>query len=85
MEGWSEVPLTHGYAENSRSLGVADLAYALRTGRPARASGEMCFHVLEIMHAIHDASEQDRHIPLKTTCTQPAPFPMEMPVGILDS
>src|SRR5690606_19919273 len=34
---WSEVPHTHGYSENSRGLGVADMAYALRTGRPHRA------------------------------------------------
>jgi len=25
---WSEVPLTHGYAQNSRGIGVADMAYA---------------------------------------------------------
>lgn len=30
---WNEVPLTHGYTENSRGIGVADMAYALRTGR----------------------------------------------------
>ena len=34
MDEWADIPLTHGYAENSRSLGVADMAYALRTGRP---------------------------------------------------
>ena len=32
---WSEIPLTHGYAENSRGIGVADMAYALRSGRAA--------------------------------------------------
>ena len=75
---WAEIPLTHGYAQNSRSLGLADLAYALRTGRPARAGGELCYHVLEIMHAIHHASDQGRHIDLESTCAQPAPLPMEL-------
>ena len=30
---WQDVPLTHEYTENSRSVGVADMAYALRSGR----------------------------------------------------
>ena len=84
MENWSEIPLTHGYAENSRSLGLADMAYALRTGRPHRANGELCYHVLDIMHAIHEASNQDRHIELTSTCIQPAPLPMGLTAGYLD-
>jgi predicted dehydrogenase len=84
MDSWSEFPLTHGYAENSRSLGLADMAYALRTGRPQRASGEMCNHVLDIMHAVHDASNKGRHIELNSTCTQPAPLPMGLAAGKLD-
>ncbi len=84
VDNWAEMPLTHGYAENSRSLGLADMAYALRTGRPQRASGELCHHVLDIMHAIHEASDQGRHIELESTCPQPAPLPMGLIPGILD-
>jgi predicted dehydrogenase len=74
-ETWREVPLTHGYQENSRGIGVIDLAAALRTGRPARASGDLAFHVLDIMHAAHDASNQGRHIDLASSCERPAPLP----------
>ena len=81
---WSEIPLTHGYATNSRSLGVADMAYALRTHRPARASGELTYHVLDIMHAVHDASLAGKHINLASTCAQPAPFPLGLMPGKLD-
>ena len=84
MEGWSELPLTHGYAENSRSLGLADMAYALRTGRPHRASGELCNHVLDIMHAIHEAADQSKYIELTSTCTKPAPLPLGLAAGKLD-
>jgi predicted dehydrogenase len=83
-EFWSDIPLTHSYAENSRSLGLADMAYALRTGRLQRAGGELCFHVLDIMHAIHEASDTGQHIKLKSTCSQPAPLPMDLPLGKLD-
>jgi hypothetical protein len=82
--GWSDVPLTHGYAVNSRSVGLADMAHALRTGRPARASGELCYHVLDIMHAVHDASRAGKHIELDSTCLQPAPLPLGMTPGKLD-
>jgi len=85
MAGWVEMPLTHGYAENSRSLGLADMATALRTGRPHRASGELCYHVLDIMHAVHEASNQGCHIELESTCAQPAPLPLGLGAGQLDA
>ena len=81
---WSEVPLTHGYTKNSRGIGVADMAYALRSGRPQRASGDMAYHVLDIMHAFHDASREGRHVELSSTCTRPAPLPLGLREGTLD-
>lgn len=81
---WRDVPLTHGRVENSRSLGVADMAYALRSGRPHRASGELATHVLEAMHALLDASAQQRHVFLTTTCARPAPLPPGLPESRLD-
>jgi len=81
---WSEVPLTHGYAENTRSIGVADMAYAQRSGRPHRASPELVYHVLDLMHAFHDASSQGRHIDLESTCQRPAPLPLGLLPGELD-
>jgi predicted dehydrogenase len=78
---WHEVPLTHPYSENSRGLGVADMACAMRSGRDHRASAELGFHVLEIMHAIHDASREGRHIELKSSCPQPEPMPMDLAEG----
>jgi predicted dehydrogenase len=71
---WREVPITHGYTENSRCLGVADMAYALRNGRSHRANGEMAYHVLDAMHAILEASETGRHIELPSSCERPAPL-----------
>ena len=69
-----ELPYTHGYPENSRGLGVADMAYALRDGRPLRASGELVYHVLDVMHAIHEASHEGRSVRIESTVERPAPF-----------
>lgn len=81
---WSDVPHTHIYAENARGLGVADMAYALRSGRPHRASGEMAYHVLDVMHAFHDASDTGSHVQIQSTCERPAPLPMGLRPGRLD-
>lgn len=69
------VECAFGYDENSRGVGVADLASALRSGRPHRANREMGYHVIDIVHALHEASEQERHVVLESTCDQPTPLP----------
>ena len=78
-ENWEDVPLTHGYAENSRGLGVADLAYAIQEGRPARAGGDLTYHVLEAMWGFLDSSAQGRYYAMQSTVERPAPLPEQWP------
>ncbi len=73
---WSDVAISHGFTKNSRGLGVADMATAIRTGRPHRVSGELAYHVLDLMHAFHDASREGRHIQIESTCARPAALPL---------
>ena len=81
---WEEVPLLPLRAENSRSLGVADMAYGLRSGRPHRASGALSYHVLDLMHTIHDAAREGLHINMTSTCERPAPMRVGLPAGELE-
>ena len=74
-EGWKEMPLTHANAGNSRAIGAADMAAALRTGRNFRANGKMAYHVLEVMMAVEQASTSGRHVEIESTCERPAPLP----------
>jgi predicted dehydrogenase len=74
-QGWAEIPLTHGYMENARGVGAADMAKAIQTGRKHCANGELAYHVLEMMHGFHDASEQGVHYVMKSTCEKPALLP----------
>ncbi len=83
-DDWSGMPLTHAYAENARGIGPADMAAAIATGRPHRANGELAYHVLDIMHAFQDASDQGKHIELESTCERPAPLPTGLLNGMLD-
>jgi predicted dehydrogenase len=71
---WREMPLTQEFPENWRGLGVADMAKALRDGHPSRAGGDLAYHVLDIMHAVHDASREGRHVDLASTTERPAPM-----------
>lgn len=72
---WNEYPHTHPHADNQRGLGVADLASAVREGRPHRANGEVAYHVLDLMHACLDAAHEGRHITPESTCQRPDPMP----------
>jgi predicted dehydrogenase len=76
---WSEVPLTHGFAENSRGIGVADMAAAIERGRPHRVSGDLAYHVLDLMEGFHDASRDGRHYSPVSTVERPAPLPLGLP------
>ncbi len=70
----SQVPLPDGFSAWGRGLGVAELAQAIRAGRAPRASGDLMYHVLDIMHAIHEASQEERHQRLESGCPRPEPF-----------
>jgi len=71
-----DLPHTHGFAENMRGLGLADLAHALRAGRPHRASGDLARHVLDITLSIFESSATERHVLLATRPGRPAPMPI---------
>jgi len=79
-ETWSEIPLMHGTADNCyasdnwRGIGITDMAEAIVENRPHRASGELAFHVLEIMHGIHDASTAGKYYDMKSSCKRPEPL-----------
>ncbi len=69
---WQEYPLTYEYSENSRGLGVADMAVAIRTGKSPRAGIELTYHVLDIMQSLHEASDSKKNVEIESTCEKPA-------------
>ena len=74
-DSWREIPFSHGYRENSRGLGVAEMADAILNDRPHRASGALTGHVLEVMHGIHIAAKSGSRYELKQAGTRPEPLP----------
>lgn len=72
-----EFPLCHPYSENSRGIGAADMAWALRTGRAPRLSSKMGYHALEIINAVIDCTNDNQVKTLKTKFERPAPISSE--------
>lgn len=61
-----EIPLTFGYKQNSRALGLADMAKALITGRKFRTSCDMTYHVLEVMQGLLRSGKERREIAIES-------------------
>ncbi|HYG75830.1 MAG TPA: Gfo/Idh/MocA family oxidoreductase [Planctomycetota bacterium] len=82
---WKDVGLTHGHNDGNKwGIGVADLAYAIRSGRPHRASGENAYHVLEVMHSFFTSAKEGRRIEITSPFTRPAPLPRGLAADALD-
>lgn len=80
-EDWKEVRLTHGHTSQTRGLGVADLAHAIKFGIPHRASGQLAYHVLDAMLAFEDSALQRTQVELQSKCPRPAPMPSQLEEG----
>lgn len=83
-EDWVELPHSHGYTEQNRGIGVADMAYALRSGRAHRVSGELAYHVLDTMVSFVDSWEAGQWLSLDSTCPRPEMLPVGLEPGQLD-
>ena len=68
-------PHTHGYLQNSRGVGAAEMAWSIAEKRPHRASMEMGLHVLEIAHGISASIADGRVYEMQTTMERPRPLP----------
>lgn len=71
---WEDVPIPDAWQQDSRGLGLADLACAIRLGGQPRASGALATHVLEAMHGIHLSAGAARAYDMVTTCASPKPL-----------
>ncbi len=68
-----------------RSVGLADMAVALRSGRPHRADGRQAMAVLDLMQGFLDASATGQAYRPAAPYARPAPMPAHLPFGQLDN
>jgi predicted dehydrogenase len=74
-EELQEMPLMHGYTDNNRGIGLADMVQAMRSGRDHRCNERLAYHVLDVMVAFHESSATGRHVELTSSCERPAMLP----------
>ena len=71
---WQQVALTH--PNNARMIGVVDMVQAIKSGRKHRASGDLAYHVLEVMTSFDKSSESGQHVAIKSAVERPAALPL---------
>jgi predicted dehydrogenase len=80
---WRDAP--HEFATGyGRSVGLADMAYAIRSGRPHRSSAEQAFSVLDLMQGFLDSSRSGQSYTPSASYERPAPMRADLPFGTLD-
>ncbi|GAB2517616.1 Gfo/Idh/MocA family protein [Paramicrobacterium agarici] len=68
---WMPLDDAAGFRDGGRGIGIVDLAEAIDEGRPHRASGELAFHVLEVMDAILRAGAEHAVVDIASTVERP--------------
>ena len=77
-------PCIFPYPENSRGLGLADMAKALTTGRLHRANSAQQLHVVEVMSGFYTSSYENRSVTIEAPFERTIPMKKTELLGILD-
>ena len=73
--GWTNVP--PGGEPRDRGVGVLEMARAIRAGLPPRASGQLAYHVLDVMLAIEESAQTGRPVDVESTAPEVPPLDAE--------
>ena len=60
---------------STRGTGVAELAQAIRAGRPERATGEQAYHVLDVMVSIAESASSGERVEVASSFVKAPPVP----------
>ncbi len=67
---------------NYRGIGLSEMIHAIENNKPHRCSGELAFHVLDIINTAIDAAKNNKEMEIKSTCTKPDVF-LEKEISLL--
>lgn len=79
-----ELSRSHSDGGNQWGIGVADLAQAILSGRPHRASGDLAFQVLRTMHGFLDSAKSGVAVNIGGSPELPAPVPAGLSESEMD-
>lgn len=70
------IPYTHGFSEqDTRGVGVADMAYAIRNKRTPRADAQLGLHAFEVIHRVWQSTSTGLSYLIENKACQPKPLP----------
>ena len=81
---WESAENPFVYNDNMRLIGLADMAAGIERGRPHRCSGELAYHVTDVMCSILESAEKRQTVTLESACERPAPLREGLAPGELD-
>ena len=82
--GPMEIPLLFPYAQNSRALGLADMAKSLQTGRRSRTNCDLTLHMLEVMEGFKTSGKERREVAIESRFEKRPIMPNLPLTGYLD-
>jgi predicted dehydrogenase len=62
-------------SKSSRGTGVAEMAQAIRAGRPERATGAQAYHILDIMVSITESASRGETVTVESSLEKGSPVP----------
>jgi predicted dehydrogenase len=69
---WEPVEPCAGYVDAGRGIGLVDIAHSVDR-RTARASGDLAYHVLDVMESVLASADSGVRVEVASTCAVPAP------------
>jgi len=79
-----EIPLMYDYCENSRGLGLADMAKSILTGRLARCDMQQTFQVLEMIEGFNTSARTGQWVDMTGNFQRTPPMTLPRLKGIID-
>jgi predicted dehydrogenase len=81
---WTELAPLAPNLPQQRGIGLADMMWATRTGRPHRASADLALHVLDIMTSALSSADLGQQVALTTTCDRARPMDFSLQANTFD-
>lgn len=72
---WETLPVSGGYTDSSRGIGLQDLALT-QPGHEPRAGGKLAFHALDIMESLLESAHTGQSVTISSSCERPPAVPL---------
>lgn len=76
------IPYTHPFTQNSRGVGVADMAYAIKNHRQPRVDASLGLHVFEVVHSVWESTKTGKTYTIKNKTIRPMAIPRTAFIGV---